>query len=244
MELPGTIALVTGGAHRLGRQITLALAEAGASVVVHYYGSAAAAHETVRLAGQSGVTALAVQADASDSRQVDRLLETAYARFGRIDLFVANAGVFRRTPIDTLSEADWDDMLRLSFEVFRIPAQRIGRRMQEQGAGCIIALADVAGIRPWADYIPYSTAKSCVIAYASSLAKRLAPAVRVNCIAPGPILFPPWYGADARRREISRTRLKRPGDPKQISDAVLYLARNDYVTGTVLPVDGGRLLVS
>jgi NAD(P)-dependent dehydrogenase (short-subunit alcohol dehydrogenase family) len=244
MELPGMTALVTGGAHRLGRHITLALAGAGANVVVHYHESAAAADETVRLARGTGVDALALQADASDPRQVERMLESVLTRFGRVDLFVANAGVFRRTPLGSLTEADWNDMLRLSFDTFRVPAQRIGRRMQEQGTGCIVALADVAGIRPWADYIPYCVAKSCVIAYARALATRLAPFVRVNCIAPGPILFPPGYDLDAQRREISRTLLKRQGDPGQISDAVLYFARSDYVTGTVLPVDGGRLLAS
>lgn len=244
MELSGRTALVTGGAHRLGRRITLALAGAGANVVVHYNDSAAAAEETVLLAREAGVDASAVQADASKPPQVERMLASVFARFDHIDLFVANAGVFRRTPISSLGEADWDDMLRLNFETFRVPVQRIARRMQEQGAGSIVALADVAGIRPWADYAPYSIAKSCVIAYARVLARRLAPAVRVNCIAPGPILFPPSYGLDARRREISRTLLNRQGRPEQIGDAVLYLARNDYVTGTVLPVDGGRLLAS
>jgi NAD(P)-dependent dehydrogenase (short-subunit alcohol dehydrogenase family) len=242
MQLTGTTALVTGGAHRLGRQIALALAEAGVNVVVHYHESAAAAAGTVQRAREAGVDAVALQADASDPRQVEPMLEAVFARFGRIDLFVANAGVFRRTPIASLGEADWNDMMRLSFDTFRIPAQRIGRRMQEQGAGCIVALADVAAIRPWADYIPYSVAKSCVIAYARVLAKRLAPAVRVNCIAPGPILFPVSYDCDAQRREIARTVLERQGTPRDVSDAVLYLARSDYVTGTVLPVDGGRLL--
>jgi NAD(P)-dependent dehydrogenase (short-subunit alcohol dehydrogenase family) len=244
MLLPGSTALITGGAHRLGRQITLALAGAGANVVVHYRDSAAAAAETVRLARAEGVDALALQADASNPAEVERMLESAYRQCGCVDLLVANAGGFRRTPIDSLGEADWDDMMRSSFDTFRIPAQRIGRRMQEQGAGSIIALADVAGIRPWADYVPYSVAKSCVIAYAKALARRLAPAVRVNCIAPGPILFPASYDRDARQREISRTMLKRQGDPHDIGDAVLYLARSDYVTGTVLPVDGGRLLAS
>jgi NAD(P)-dependent dehydrogenase (short-subunit alcohol dehydrogenase family) len=107
-----------------------------------------------------------------------------------------------------------------------------------------VALADVAGIRPWANYAPYSVAKSCVIAYAKALANRLAPAVRVNCVAPGPILFPPSFDPEARRREISRTLLKRQGHPSQVSDAVLYLARSDYVTGAVVPVDGGRLLAA
>jgi NAD(P)-dependent dehydrogenase (short-subunit alcohol dehydrogenase family) len=114
--------------------------------------------------------------------------------------------------------------------------------MQRQGAGCIVALADVAALRPWADYVPYCVAKRAVVALVQELAVRLAPQVRVNAIAPGPVLFPDDFPAAARAREVARTRLRRTGTPQHISAAVRYLATNDYVTGTLLPVDGGRLL--
>lgn len=242
MQLRGASALITGGAHRLGRAIALELADAGVHVAFTYLSSARAAQSTVRAIEQRGVRALAVQADAADDAQMAHVLEEIGAVFPRLDLWVANAGVFRRTPLARASECDWDDMLRLNFETFLVPARRIGPRMQRQGAGCIVALADVAALRPWADYIPYCVAKAAVAALTRELARRLAPQVRVNAIAPGPVLFPDDFPAAARAREIARTRLRRAGDPRDVSTAVRYLAGSDYVTGTLLPVDGGRLL--
>jgi pteridine reductase len=242
VELRGATALITGGAHRLGRDIGLSLAEAGADVAFTYLSSGSAAEETRAAIAARGVRALAVRADAADDRQIAQAVAQVGAVFPRLDLWVANAGVFRRTPLDTVTERDWDDMLRLNFATFLVPSRHIGPLMRRQGAGCIVALADVAALRPWADYIPYCVAKRAVVALVQELAGRLAPQVRVNAIAPGPVLFPDDFPARARAREIARTRLRRAGSPRDISAAVRYLAGNDYVTGTVLPVDGGRLL--
>ena len=240
MELRGATALITGGAHRLGRAIGLALAEAGADVAFTYWSSADAARDTCRAIEQRGVRALALRADAADDRQMRAALGRVRRAFGRLDLWVANAGVFRRTPLADATPADWDDMLRLNFDTFLVPARRIGPLFARQGGGCIVALGDVAALRPWADYVPYCLAKRALVAHALWLARALAPAVRVNVVAPGPVLFPPDFPAAARRREIARTLLRRAGSARDIADAVLYLARADYVTGVVLPVDGGR----
>lgn len=242
MQLRGATALVTGGAHRIGREIALALARAGAHVVINYHRSQAAADATAVEARDLGVRALPFRADAADRRQVDDMVAAALSEFGRIDLLVANAGVFRRTPLATAQESDWDDMMRLNFSTFSVPALRIGPLMRERGAGCIIALSDVAAIRPWAEYGPYCAAKGAVAELTRQLAVDLAPAVRVNAVAPGPILFPDDFPEEARQREIGRTTLRRQGRPEHVADAVLFLARNDYVTGVLLPVDGGRLL--
>jgi pteridine reductase len=136
--------------------------------------------------------------------------------------------------------ADWDDMLRLNFETFLVPARRIGPLLVRQGGGCIVALGDVAAMHPWADFVPYCVAKRAVVAHAMGLARALAPTVRVNVVAPGPVLFPPDFPAAARRREIARTLLRRAGSARDVAEAVAYLARADYITGVVLPVDGGR----
>lgn len=229
-----------GGAHRLGREIALALGRAGANVAITYLRAEAAAGDTARELAGLGVASLALRADAADRGQIDRVLGTIEERFGRLDLLVANAGAFRRTPLGEVSDDDWDEMWRANFETFRVPALAAASLLGRSG-GAIVALADVAGICPWADYIPYSVAKSCVIALMRALAVELAPAVRVNAIAPGPILFPDGYPDDARRREVERTLLHRQGEPSDVAAAVLFLAQNDYVTGTVLPVDGGRL---
>jgi pteridine reductase len=242
MQLRGATALVTGGGHRLGRAITLALAGAGANVLVNYHRSEEAARATVAEVERIGARALALRADAADPEQFGALLETASRTFPRIDLFVANAGVFRRMPAAALTAADWDEMMRLNFETLLVPARSIALRMLEQGAGCIVAIADVAAIRPWADYVPYCVAKSCVVGLVKNLAVRLAPAIRVNAILPGPVLFPDGFDPAARRREIARTVLRREGSAADIASAVAFLAQADYVTGAVLPVDGGRLL--
>jgi NAD(P)-dependent dehydrogenase (short-subunit alcohol dehydrogenase family) len=242
MDLQGATALITGGAHRLGRAIGLALADAGADVAFTYHSSGDAAAETARAIQARGVRVLAVRADASDDDQVAAALAAVQQRFPRVDLWVANAGGFRRTPLASVSDDDWDDMLRLNFATFLVPARRLGPLMRRQGAGCIVALADVAALRPWADYIPYCVAKRAVVALVESLARDLAPEVRVNAIAPGPVLFPVGFPPEARAREIARTALRREGSPDDVTAAVLFLARHEYVTGTVLPVDGGRLL--
>jgi pteridine reductase len=241
VDLRGTTALITGGAHRLGREITLALARAGTDVAINYHRSDEAARATAAEAENLGVRAMTIGADASDEQAVDAMVDRILQTFSRLDILVANAGVFRRTPFATLGEADWNDMQRLNFETFLVPARKAGRVMHRQGRGCIIALADVAAIRPWSAYLPYCIAKSCVIALVEALAVELAPAVRVNAVAPGPVLFPPGYDREDARAEVERTLLARQGDPRDVAAAVTYLAANDYVTGTVLPVDGGRL---
>ncbi len=219
------------------------MADAGADVAFTYFSSPDPAMETVRAIEAHGVRAFAVQADAADDASVTAALAAVRGRFARVDVWVANAGVFRRTPLPQVTERDWNDMLRLNFATFLVPARHIGPLMQHQGCGCIVALADVAALRPWADYVPYCIAKRGVAAAVESLAKRLAPQVRVNAIAPGPVLFPADFPAEARAREIARTRLRREGTPEDIGAAVVFLATSPYITGTVLPVDGGRLLV-
>jgi pteridine reductase len=243
LELPGKVAVVTGAARRIGRAVAVALARAGCNVVINYRTSATDAEATARDARAAGVDAITVQADVARSDDVKRLLQTTVGELGRIDILVANAGAFRRTPLATLTEADWDEMIDDNLRAAFLCAHRFGLYMRAHGGGCIITLADVAGLRPWADYLPYSIAKAGVIALTQGLAKELAPTVRVNAVAPGPILFPDDFDPALQRREVSRTLLQRQGNPDHIADAILALVRNDYITGVVLPVDGGRALV-
>ena len=232
--------MVTGGARRLGAAIVLALADAGCNVVVNYRQSADEAETTAGLARRAGVAAITVQANVAVAADVGRLLATTLSTFGRVDVLVASAGAFRRTPVETLTETDWDDMLDNNLRACFLCAHRFGLHMRDHGGGSVITLADVAGLRPWADYLPYSVAKAGVVALTRGLAKALAPTVRVNAIAPGPVLFPDDYDPTLREREVGRTLLRREGTPQHIAEAVVALARNDYITGVILPVDGGR----
>ncbi len=242
MDLRDKVALVTGGAHRLGRAVALELARRGAHVAISYRSSAEAAERTAAEIEALGVRALALHADAADGADVQRMAERLGAEMGNPDVWVACAGVFRRTPPDSVVARDWDDMMRGNFATFRVPAELIGPQMVERGSGVIIAFADVAAIRPWSDYIPYSVSKSCVLHHARHLARELAPAVRVNTVLPGPVLFPPDYPEAERQRELANTLLGREGSADSIAAAVAFLVENDYLTGVALPVDGGRLL--
>lgn len=242
MNLAGAVAVITGGARRLGRQMAVALAQEGADIVINYRTSEVDAHQTALQVRSAGRRALCVQGDVSKGDDVRRLLDATLAELGRVDVLIANASTFHRTPIESASEEDWDGLINNNLRAAFLSSQRFGLWMRAHGGGVIIMLADTAGTRPWIGYTPYSVAKAGVIALTRALAKELAPAVRVNAIAPGPMLFPDDYDETRRRREIDRTLLKRQGEPRDISDAAIALIRNDYITGTLLPVDGGRSL--
>ncbi|MDZ7379952.1 MAG: SDR family oxidoreductase, partial [candidate division KSB1 bacterium] len=227
---------------RIGQAIVLALAGAGYNVVVHYRTFRPAVEDTLARAEASGADVLLYQADLSHPPEAEQLLLATIGRFGHVDVLVANAGAFERTPVEQCSEAVYRRMLDDNLFAALWVARAFGVWMRDHGSGSIVALADVAALRPWRGYLAYNVAKAGVVAAVRTLAKDLAPAVRVNAIAPGPILFPPGFPPEQQQREIDRTLLKRAGAPEHIADAVLFLCRNNYVTGVVLPVDGGRLL--
>jgi NAD(P)-dependent dehydrogenase (short-subunit alcohol dehydrogenase family) len=242
MNLNDKVALVTGGAKRVGKAIVMALANRGCKLVVHYHTSRTEAKETTRELLTSGHEAIAVQADITQEAEVDHMIEAAVARFGRIDLLVNNAAVFFRTPVDTLTVEEWEQVMGVNLTGTFLCAHKIGLRMREWGWGHIINMADVAGLRPWADYIPYSVSKACVIAFTQGLAMELAPEVMVNAIVPGPVLFQDDTPEEVRQREIDKTLVKRAGTPEEVAEVVVFVAESDYSTGSVFHVDGGRSL--
>jgi len=239
-DLLGKVAVVTGAAKRIGAVVAGALADAGCDIVIHYRHSQQEAAATTARIVATGRRAIAVPGDLRRRDASQRLLEETLTTFGRADILVANASVFRRTPLASVTETDWDDMIDNNLRATFWPLQCFGSHMQAAGDGVIVTLADTAAARPWIGYAPYCAAKAGVVALTLGLAKELAPQVRVNAIAPGPIAFPDDFDAAERDREIDRTLLKRQGSPEHIAAAVLALVRNDYITGAVLPVDGGR----
>jgi pteridine reductase len=242
MNLNGKTALVTGGAQRVGKAIVLALARRGCKLVVHYRTSQSEAEETVRELLAAGHEAIAIQADITQEADVERMIETAVAQFGRIDVLVNNAAVFFRTPVDTLTVDEWEQVMDVNLTGTFLCAQKVGLRMRDWGWGHIINMTDVAGLRPWADYIPYSVSKACVIALTQGLALELAPQVMVNAIVPGPVLFQEDTPEAVRQREINKTLVKRAGTPEEVAEVVVFVAESDYSTGSLFHVDGGRSL--
>ena len=242
MNISGKIALVTGGAKRVGKAIARALAARGCHLVVHYHRSQAQAQETVCDLRAAGHRALAVRADITKEDQVEAMIEAATAHFGRIDILVNNAALFYRTPVETLTTEDWERVMDVNLTGTFLCAHKIGLRMREWGWGHIINIADVAGERPWTDYIPYSVSKACVLTFTQGLAMELAPQVMVNAVIPGPVLFQEDTPDDVRQREIDKTLVKRAGSPQDVAQVVVFVAESDYSTGASFHVDGGRSL--
>ena len=241
IDLHGSVALVTGGAHRLGRAIALALGQAGANVVVHYNRSAEQAQVVLRDLEALGVQAVAVAGDLSRVAEVDRVVDTAVARWGRLDVLVNNAGIWASTPIGTVTEERWSALIDTNLRSAFFAAQRAAPALRAAG-GAIVNIADVGALRPWRNHTPYLISKGGIITLTEALAKDLAPEVRVNAVAPGAVLLPDDWTPDQIARATRNVPLKRIGRPEDVAQAALYLVQADYVTGVVLPVDGGRCL--
>jgi pteridine reductase len=238
-------ALITGGAARVGRAITLGLAQAGARVAVHYNRSADVARETVAQAQALGVEAQAFQADLADPDATRALAAEVQARFGDrdrgrgVDILVHAASPFVRASLAETTPETWQLEMGVIAESFLLLAQALAPGMVERGEGAIVAILDRGVFDPWPAYLAHGAAKSALWALARSLAVELAPQVRVNSVVPGPVLPPPGMPQAAKDRVAAGTLLGRWGSPQDVVDAVLYLIRADYVTGETLVVDGG-----
>jgi pteridine reductase len=238
MILSGKTVLVTGAAKRVGREVALALARRGANIVVHYNTSAADARRVVAEIKQIGVDAIAVKADQSNARQV----RAAVKKAGKIDVLVASAAVFERTPFKTLTEAHWDCHIDANLKGPFLFALEVARQMK---TGKMIFFADWAAMRPYRNYLPYLVSKAGIVCLTKVLAKELAPGIQVNAIAPGPVLLPADFPEAERCKVIDATLVKRLGSPQDIVNSVLFLLEgSDFITGHVLVVDGGRLIGS
>ena len=241
MDLTGATAVVTGGAKRVGRHVATRLAERGANIVLNYRTSASEADEAIAAFRELGVGALAVQADVSENEGVQRILDVAIGEFGSVQILINNASIYYETPLETLTEQDFDRMISVNLKGPYLGCWLFGRHMREQGRGKIMNVADWAVDRPYTGYAPYFVAKGGIVALTKVFAKELAPQVQVNAVAPGPILLPTDFTPEMVRAVEKATPLGRVGDPEDIAQAMLYMIEGtDFVTGAVVPVDGGR----
>jgi pteridine reductase len=239
LHLKNKVILITGGAVRVGRVITLEMVSAGAKVFCHYYKSEQEA-EAIKN------TVPDVQLIRGDLRQVSTtksLINEVVQIAGTIDVLINNAAVFIKTPLGTVTEETWDTLFSLNLKAGFFLAQEAGRIMVKNNRGKIINIADTSGYRPFPSFIPYALTKSGMISMTKGLAKALAPYVQVNAINPGPVLIPESYTDEERRKAVDKTLLKREGRAEDVAMAVRFLLEDgDYITGTVLAVDGGRSL--
>jgi NAD(P)-dependent dehydrogenase (short-subunit alcohol dehydrogenase family) len=240
MHTPGRIALVTGGAHRVGRAFSLALAGAGCDVVVNYNTSRADAADTVAAIEDLGRRALAVQADVSRTEDIARMLSATEETFGRLDIVVNNASLFERAPVAAIGEEDWDRVLAVNLKAPFFVAQAAAPLLRREGGGTIINIADLSGLQPWPSFAHHAVSKAGLLHLTRVLARALAPDIRVNSITPGTVLPPEsTEGEDGSERRV----IERSGSTDDVARALLYLVESDFVTGENLIVDGGRLLL-
>jgi pteridine reductase len=235
----GRTALVTGAGRRVGRAVALALAARGIRVAVHYHASEAEAADTVRQAQSLGAEARSLRADLRLAESAAQLVHDVVAQFGALDVLINSAAIMLRTPLDEVTVQEWDETFALNLRAPFFCARAAARVMRERG-GVIVNIADLAGLETWPAYIPHGISKAGVIHMTRSLARALAPSVRVNAVAPGAVLLPEsWSAADGER--LARTTpLRRLGSPEDVAQAVLYFIDAEYVTGETLIVDGGR----
>lgn len=244
MMLNESVAIVTGSARGLGRAIALALAEAGAKLVVNYAGSAEKAEETVQMIRKAGGEALAVQADVSQATDVDKLVRMTMEHYGKIDILVNNAGITRDTLLLRMKEADWDAVMNTNLKGVFLCTKAVSKGMLKQRSGAIVNISSVVGISGNAGQANYAAAKAGVIGFTKSMAKELAPrGIRVNAVAPGYIStdMTEILPEEVKSQILENTPLGRVGKPEDVAKAVLFLVSSEasYITGQTLCVDGG-----
>jgi pteridine reductase len=240
--LTDKVVLITGGARRVGAAITRKLHAAGATVVVHYHRSVQAAQELaaeLNALRPGSVTPLG--GDLLKVPMLEALVEATIARHGHLDILVNNASTFYPTPVGEITEAQWVDLMGTNLKVPIFLSQAAAPHLAAR-EGLILNIVDIHGMRPLRLHPVYSPAKAGLIMLTQSLARELAPQVRVNAIAPGPVEFPE-HGLTEEMKQaiIEKTLLKRRGSPEDIARAALFFAAEaPYVTAQILAVDGGR----
>ncbi len=227
----------------MGREIAVHLAKLGAHVALNYKTSHEQAQQVAREISDLGRDALTIKADVSNAQDVEAMITTAIGHFGRLDVLINNAAIFYKTDFFELSENDWDAFMKTNLKGPFLCSRKAAKHLLSHGAGKIINIADVGGVRAWKSYIPYCVSKAGLIMLTKGMAKAMAPDVQVNAVAPGPVMFPEDYTADEKNAVIEETVLKRPGSPADVAKAVQFLIESDYITGEVLFVDGGGMII-
>ena len=242
--MQGKVVLITGGAKRVGAASARLLHAAGANLMIHYRSSAPEARALQAELNTLRPDSVAlIQADLLDTGGLPALVHQTIATFGGLDVLLNNASSFYPTPVGNIAEKDWIDLMGSNLKAPLFLSQAAAPELRKR-RGCIINITDIHADRPMKNYVVYSVAKAGLVGLTKSLARELAPEVRVNGIAPGPILWPEdeaHFDEVSRQRIVSHTMLKRAGDPHDIALAVRFFAMDThFVTGQILAVDGGR----
>jgi len=237
--LVGKAALVTGGARRIGREIALQLAAAGAEVTITYRNSRTEAEETIKAIKDLGRLAIAVECDVRSEESVRDAVVAAVNFHGRLDVLVNNAAVFQSIPLDQLTLEQWDTVFATNTRgPFLLARQALSHLRKSQGR--IVNIGSLGGLRAWADHAHYCSSKAALHMLTQAMAKAFAPEVAVNCVAPGWIDQGEDGDQSAAQHFASKTPMKRNGPARDVADAVVFFAgAASFVTGQILSVDGG-----
>ena len=237
------VVLITGAAHRIGATTATLLHQNGMNIVLHYRGSREQAQALQKeLNDKRENSVILIQADLHITNGLSALIEESVKAWGRLDVLINNASSFYPTKIGKATEDQWDDLIGSNLKAPFFLSQAATPHLKKTN-GCIINIVDIHAERPLKTFPIYSMAKAGLVMMTKSLACELGPEIRVNAVAPGAILWPENIDEVAKQRIVSRTFLKRQGEPNDISKTILYLIKDaDYVTGQIIAVDGGRSL--
>ena len=245
------VALVTGGAKRVGRAIVLELARAGYEIALHFGASRGDAKKTADDVLALGRRCALIEGDLADPDTWPQVVNRAVAELGRLDVLVNNASMFdARSPQErgktasTYDAVEWDDLFRVNATAPSGLCHFARPHLEAGGRGRIVNICDIAAERPWPGYLSYCASKAALVAITRGLAIAYAPKVTVNGVSPGIAIFPEQYPPDLQQKLISQVPLQRAGTPEDIARLVRYLVESgDYITGQIIAVDGGRSLV-
>jgi len=239
--LPQRVALVTGGAVRVGRALSLGLADAGYDLAVTYRSSATEAEEVARRIREGGRRCELIPSDLSDADAPGVVTSVLERAFGRLDLLVNSAASFDASPLLDVDAERWDAVFALNVRAPHLLV-RAAAPLLRRSRGCVVNLADLSAFQPWLERPHHAVSKAALVHLTRVQARALAPDVRVNAVAPGAVLPPEDLSEEALRSLAEAAPLRRLGSPADVVTAVLYLAHAEFVTGEVIVVDGGRLL--
>lgn len=247
MKLKGTNVIITGSTGRVGSQIAMTLAENGCNCICHYNKNRQKAEQLVQQIEDKGRKAVSVGADLTEPEQIENLFSRA-DKFGVPRILINSAAVFVRQPLDRVTFEQAQKVLNVNL-IAPILASRAFAEIirgefasEEAVVGKIINVSDVGGIRPWGEYVLYCSSKAGLIGATKALAKELAPRITVNSVAPGMVTWPDDFDESKRKDQLKLIPAGRIGEPKEVADVIIFLLENDYITGQVLNVDGGRCI--
>ncbi len=243
MHVENSVVIITGAAMRVGRTIALELAKKGAIIVFSYYLDEEPWQTTMAEIKALGSECLAIQTEIRRAADVNKLVEKTIDCFGRVDVLINNASVWLKSPVLEITEEEWDLSIDVNLKGPFLTSQAVASHMLAQGQGLIVNITDLSAFQTWPGYAHHASSKAGLVALTKSLAVELAPNIRVNAIAPGTVLLPENATPEKIQWAEEKSLLKQVGEPEDVANLVAFLIENEFTTGAVYFVDGGRSLV-